>query len=57
MKAAVLVDAGKPLALWDDVDIEPPRAGQVLVRVTHCGVCHSDVSVADGVFPSPTSRR
>jgi Zn-dependent alcohol dehydrogenase len=26
----------------------------VRVRVTHCGVCHSDLSVADGVFPSPT---
>ena len=54
MKAAVLQEAGKPLALWDDVDIEPPRAGQVRVRVTHCGVCHSDLSVADGVFPCPT---
>ena len=53
MKAAVLQEAGKPLALWDDVDIAAPRAGQVRVRVTHCGVCHSDLSVADGVFPCP----
>lgn len=54
MKAAVLEEAGKPLALWNDVDIDSPRAGQVRVRVTHCGVCHSDLSIADGVFPSPT---
>jgi S-(hydroxymethyl)glutathione dehydrogenase / alcohol dehydrogenase len=54
MKAAVLETAGKPLALWNDVDIAEPRAGQVRVRVTHCGVCHSDLSLADGVFPSPT---
>ncbi len=54
MKAAVLEAAGTPLTLADDIDIEAPRAGQVRVRVTHCGVCHSDLSLADGVFPSPT---
>src|SRR5215470_5749852 len=54
MRAAVLREAGQPLALWDDVEIEAPRAGEVRVRVTHCGVCHSDLSIADGVFPSPT---
>jgi Zn-dependent alcohol dehydrogenase len=54
MRAAVLEEAGKPLVVRDDVEIAPPRAGQVRVRVTHCGVCHSDLSIADGVFPSPT---
>src|SRR4029453_13839616 len=54
MKAAVLETAGKPPPLWNDVDIAEPRAGQVRVRVTHCGVCHSDLSLADGVFPTAT---
>ena len=54
MRAAVLEAAGRPLSLCDDIEIEPPRAGHVLVRVTHCGVCHSDLSLADGLFPSPT---
>ncbi|MFM8409389.1 MAG: Zn-dependent alcohol dehydrogenase [Alphaproteobacteria bacterium] len=54
MKAAVLEEAGRPIAVHHDVDIASPRAGQVRVRVTHCGVCHSDLSIADGVFPSPT---
>src|SRR5262245_60030755 len=54
MKAAVLEAAGQPFAIRDDVDIEPPRSGHVQVRVTHCGVCHSDLSLADGVFPCPT---
>lgn len=54
MRAAVLEEAGKPLVLRDDVEIAAPRAGQVRVRVTHCGVCHSDLSLADGVFPGPT---
>jgi len=54
MRAAVLEEAGKPLALYDDVEIAAPQAGHVRVRVTHCGICHSDLSVADGVFPVPT---
>lgn len=54
MRAAVLVEGGKPLVMWDDVEIAAPRSGQVRVRVTHCGVCHSDLSIADNVFPTPT---
>lgn len=54
MRAAVLEAAGEPLALRDDLEIETPGHGEVRVQVTHCGVCHSDLSLADGVFPSPT---
>jgi Zn-dependent alcohol dehydrogenase len=54
MRAAVLEAAGQPLVLHDDVEIAAPGPGQVRVRVTHCGVCHSDLSLADGVFPCPT---
>lgn len=54
MRAALLDQANEPLTVYDDVEIAPPRAGQVRVRVTHCGVCHSDLSIVDGVFPSPT---
>src|SRR5262249_13102391 len=43
---------GKPLVLRDDVEIANPGPGQVRVRVSHCGVCHSDLSVVDGAFPS-----
>src|SRR6478735_4549126 len=52
MRAAVLEAAGAPLVVFDDIEIEDPKAGEVLVRVKHCGVCHSDVSIADGTFPS-----
>ncbi|HRW36716.1 MAG: Zn-dependent alcohol dehydrogenase [Acidimicrobiales bacterium] len=52
MRAAVLEEAGAPLVLRDDIDVEEPRAGEVAVRVAHCGVCHSDLSIADGKFPS-----
>ena len=53
MKAALLEAPGRPLAIVDDLELEAPRAGFVRVRVTHCGICHSDLSVADGKFPSP----
>ena len=53
MRAAVLETYGQPLTIVDDVDIEPPHAGEVQVRVEHCGVCHSDLSVVDGALPAP----
>jgi Zn-dependent alcohol dehydrogenase len=54
MRAAILESPGTPLVIADDVDHDDPRPGEVLVRVTHCGVCHSDLSVVDGVFPAMT---
>jgi Zn-dependent alcohol dehydrogenase len=51
MRAAVLEASEKPIVVADDVDIEEPRTGEVLVRVTHCGVCHSDLSMVNGTFP------
>jgi S-(hydroxymethyl)glutathione dehydrogenase/alcohol dehydrogenase len=51
MRAAVLEQAGHPLTIVDDVDIEAPHAGEVRVRIHHCGVCHSDLGLADGEIP------
>lgn len=53
MRAAVLESAGAPLRLHRDVEVAGPGPGQVRVRVAWCGLCHSDLSVADGVFPAP----
>jgi len=52
MRAAVLESVDSPLAVTD-VEIGEPRPGEVLVRVAHCGICHSDLSVIDGGFPAP----
>ena len=52
MRAAVLEGEGKLEV--GPVDIEDPRPGEVLVKVTDCGVCHSDLSAIDGSFPAPT---
>jgi alcohol dehydrogenase, propanol-preferring len=47
MKAAVLHDFKKRLAL-EDVARPIPGPGEVLIEVEACGVCHSDLHVADG---------
>lgn len=52
MKAAVFEEVGRPMQIYDDIDIIEPRAGEVGVRVKYCGVCHSDLHVADGELPA-----
>jgi Zn-dependent alcohol dehydrogenase len=47
MKAAVLNDYLAPLEL-EEVQIDPPRSGEVLVRIGATGVCHSDYHVIKG---------
>ncbi len=37
----------------EDVDLEGPRAGELLVRIEAAGVCHSDLSVVNGHRPRP----
>jgi len=53
MRAAVLEEQGKPLVVCNDVRIADPGPGRVRVRVSYCGICHSDLSLVDGTFPSP----
>jgi S-(hydroxymethyl)glutathione dehydrogenase / alcohol dehydrogenase len=55
-RAAVAFQAGKPLSI-ETVDIEGPKAGEVLVEIKATGICHTDaytLSGADpeGLFPS-----
>ena len=52
MQAAVLWEPGRPVEILD-VELAPPRAGEVLVRIAACGVCHSDLHVVDGDLPEP----
>ncbi|MGZ4368728.1 MAG: alcohol dehydrogenase catalytic domain-containing protein, partial [Gaiellaceae bacterium] len=51
MRAAVLEQFGQPLVV-QEVDLEEPRAGEVLVRLEACGVCHTDLYTASGADPS-----
>ena len=36
----------------EDVPIPEPDAGEVLVKVAFCGICHSDLSLINGTFPA-----
>jgi Zn-dependent alcohol dehydrogenase len=45
--AAVLEQTRGPLVV-DELELEPPRAGEVLVRLHASGVCHSDQNAIDG---------
>ena len=51
MRAALLEAPNTDLVIVDDVEIDKPQARQLLVRVAHCGVCHSDLHVVDGGLP------
>lgn len=44
---------GAPVAV-EEIPRPIPREGEVLLRVTACGVCHSDLHVAKGDIPFPT---
>jgi len=55
-RAAVAFGPGQPLQIVE-IDVAPPRAGEVLVRITHTGVCHTDAYTLsgddpEGVFPA-----
>jgi len=47
MRAAILHEFKAPLAI-EEVERPSPGAGEVLIQVEACGVCHSDLHVADG---------
>jgi S-(hydroxymethyl)glutathione dehydrogenase / alcohol dehydrogenase len=49
-RAAVAWKAGQPLSI-EQVDVAPPRAGEVLVRIVATGVCHTDAFTLSGADP------
>ncbi|PCJ71091.1 MAG: alcohol dehydrogenase [Rhodobiaceae bacterium] len=49
MKSQAIVEYGAPLQEVES-DIPTPTGSQVLLKVSHCGVCHSDVHLHDGHF-------
>jgi S-(hydroxymethyl)glutathione dehydrogenase/alcohol dehydrogenase len=51
LRAAVLHEFGRPLAV-EELELDPPKAGEVGVRMVASGVCHSDLHVAQGIHPT-----
>ena len=52
MKAAVLYKPGFPLPI-EDVELQKPQSGEVMVKISAAGVCHSDYHFISGFF-TPT---
>jgi S-(hydroxymethyl)glutathione dehydrogenase/alcohol dehydrogenase len=55
-RAAVAFGPGQPLKIVE-IDVAPPKKGEVLVKITHTGVCHTDAFTLsgddpEGVFPA-----
>ena len=51
-RAAVLYDFGSPLVV-EDIEVDPPRHGEVRVKIVASGVCHSDLHMLQGIHPVP----
>jgi S-(hydroxymethyl)glutathione dehydrogenase / alcohol dehydrogenase len=50
-RAAVLHEFGRPLVI-EELELDPPKLGEVGVRMSASGVCHSDLHVALGTHPT-----
>lgn len=58
MQGAVLREIGKPLEINNQLNLRAPQAGEVRVAMRASGVCHSDLSVQNGIFdlgPTPVT--
>ena len=49
-RAAVALEAGKPLEIME-VNLEGPKAGEVLIEVKATGICHTDEFTRSGADP------
>ena len=49
-RAAVAFEPGRPLEIVE-IDVDSPRKGEVLVRITNTGVCHTDAFTLSGDDP------
>jgi len=51
-KAVVCREWNKPVVV-EEIQVESPRRGEVMVQIKACGVCHSDLSGTNGTIPLP----
>ena len=50
MKAAVLYEVNEPLVI-EEIELDPPKSGEILIKLAATGVCHSDVHYYTGDVP------
>ena len=51
-KAVVCRELNKPVVV-EEINFDPPRRGEVMIKLAACGVCHSDLSATNGTIPMP----
>lgn len=49
MKAAVCYEFGAPLIV-EEIEIDPPQAGEVMIKLAACAICHSDIHYMEGAW-------
>ena len=49
MKAALCYEFGQPLVI-EEINIDPPQAGEVKVKLAACAICHSDIHYIEGAW-------
>ena len=52
IKAAVVFEQGQPFVM-KDLELDSPKANEVLVKITACGVCHTDDVARQQIIPVP----
>ncbi len=51
-KAVLFRELNKPVVV-EEITVDPPKRGEVSVKIAACGVCHSDLSAVNGTIPLP----
>ncbi len=51
-RAAIVYELNQPVVV-EDIEVDPPKQGEVLVKMVASGVCHSDLSVITGTILNP----
>ena len=51
-KAVLCRELERPVIV-EEIEVESPRSSEVMIRVSACGVCHSDLSATNGTIPFP----
>ncbi|MGI8657775.1 MAG: alcohol dehydrogenase catalytic domain-containing protein [Candidatus Limnocylindria bacterium] len=54
VRGVIFEGPGRPTRV-EELRLDPPRQGEVLVRMVAAGVCHSDLHVVDGEWDRPTN--
>src|SRR5574341_2019782 len=51
-KAVICRELNKPVVV-EEITVDSPKRGEVMVKLAACGVCHSDLSATNGTLPMP----